>query len=85
MNWEKIKLDRYEKEIEDNIERAQRVENFENWKELVEESAKGTLQNLEAKKKFRVTVEFSSTEMKEEAIKLLKEHFGEQFKVVREI
>ncbi len=83
MSWEKIKLDRYEKEIEDNIERAQRVENFEDWKELVEESAKRTLQNLEIKKGFRVTVEFSSTEIKEKAIKLLKEHFGEQFKVVK--
>ena len=36
MDWDKIKLDPYEQEIEDNIERAKRVENFEEWKAFVE-------------------------------------------------
>ncbi len=83
MGWEKIRLDQYEKEIEDNIENAKRVEDFNKWKILVEETAKNSIKKLGTERRFQITVEFTSPELKEEAIKLLKKHFGEQFKVVK--
>ena len=61
MDWEKMKLDPYEQEIEDNLEKAERVENFEEWKSLVEKAAEETVEFLE-KKKARITLEFSSPE-----------------------
>ena len=81
MNFENIKLDPYEQEIEDNLEKAKRVGNFEEWKEFVEKAAAETIRKL-GKKKIRFTLEVSSPELKEEAIKLLKEHFGEKLKIV---
>jgi len=81
MDWEKITLDAYEQEIEDNIEKAQRVENFPEWKILVEKAAGETVRALE-KKKLRVTLEFTSAEQKEKAIQLLKSRFGEELKIV---
>jgi predicted DNA binding CopG/RHH family protein len=81
MNLENIKLDPYEQEIEDNLEKAKRVENFNEWKELVERAAAETVKKLE-KRKVRFTLEVSSPELKEEAIKVLKERFGEKLKVV---
>ncbi|WP_163329439.1 hypothetical protein GFV12_08495 (plasmid) [Desulfurobacterium thermolithotrophum] len=78
---ENIKLDPYEQEIEDNLEKAKRVENFEEWKEFVERAAAETIKKLE-KRKIRFTLEVSSPELKEEAIRLLKERFGEKLKVV---
>jgi len=81
MDWEKITLDAYEQEIEDNIEKTQRVENFPEWKTLVEKAAGETVRALE-KKKLRVTLEFTSAEQKEKAIQLLKSRFGEELKIV---
>jgi len=81
MNLENIKLDPYEQEIEDNLEKAKRVENFKEWKEFVETAAAETVKKLE-NRKIRFTLEVSSPELKEEALKLLKEHFGEKLKVV---
>ncbi len=81
MNFENIKLDPYEQEIEDNLEKVERVENFEEWKKFVERAAAETVKKLE-KRKIRFTLEVSSPELKEEAIRLLKERFGESLKVV---
>ena len=76
-----MKLDPYEQEIEDNLEKAQRVENFEEWKKFVEKAAAETLRELE-KKKVSFTVEFPSQEMKEKALELLRKHFGNELKIV---
>ena len=57
------------------------MENFEEWKKFVEKAAEETLRKLEGKK-FRFTVEFSSQEVKEEALKLLRERFGNDLRVV---
>jgi len=81
MDWEKITLDAYEQEIEDNIEKAQRVENFSEWKTFVEKAAGETIRALE-KKNLRVTLEFASIEQKEQAIRLLKNHFGGKLRIV---
>ena len=81
MDWEKITLDAYEQEIEDNIEKAQRVENFPEWKALVEKAAGETIRALE-KKNLRITLEFASVEQKEQAIRLLKNHFGGELRIV---
>jgi len=78
---EKVKLDPYEQEIEDNLEKAKRVKNFDEWKALVERAAEETVKVLE-KKKVRITLEFSSPEQAKKAVELLKEHFGEELKVV---
>jgi len=80
IDWDKIKLDPYEQEIEDNIEKAKRVENFEEWKAFVERAATETVKWLESRK-VRFIVEAPSPEVKEEVIKLLKERFGETLKV----
>ena len=80
IDWDKIKLDPYEQEIEDNIEKAKRVENFEEWKAFVERAAAETVKWLESRK-VRFVVEAPSPEVKEEVIKLLKERFGEALKV----
>ncbi len=58
MDWEKITLDAYEQEIEDNIEKTQRVENFSEWKTLVEKAAGETVSALE-KKNLHVTQELT--------------------------
>jgi len=81
MDWDKITLDAYEQEIEDNIEKAQRVENFFEWKTLVEKAAGETIRALE-KKNLRITLEFASIEQKEQAIRLLKNHFGGELRIV---
>jgi hypothetical protein len=47
MDWEKIKLDPYEQEIESNIEKAKRVKNFDEWKELLGKAAEETVKALE--------------------------------------
>jgi len=54
MDWEKVTLDAYEQEIEDNIEKAQRVEKFPKWKTLVEKAVEETIRALE-KKSLRIT------------------------------
>ncbi len=77
---EDIKLDPYEQEIEDHLEKARRVENFEEWKNLVEKAAE-TVKELE-RKRVRFTLEVSSPELKEEVIKFLKERFGKSLKVI---
>ena len=79
---ENIKLDPYEQEIEDNLEKAKRVENFEEWKKLVKRAATDTVNELE-KKKIRLTLEVSSPALKEEVIRFLKERFGKNLKVVK--
>ena len=50
---ENIKLDPYEQEIEDNLEKAKRVENFEEWKKSLEKSTCRTLKELDRKKRIR--------------------------------
>jgi len=53
MDQEKLTLDAYEQEIEDNIEKARRVENFPEWKSLVEKAAEETvLSSCEMRKLF---------------------------------
>jgi len=66
---------------EDNLEKAERVENFEECKSLVEKAAEETVEFLE-RKKARITLEFSSPEQAKKAVELLKEHFGEELRVV---
>jgi single-stranded DNA-specific DHH superfamily exonuclease len=81
---EEFELDEYERWIESEIEKGNfvPVENFEEWKRALEEAARRTLERLDRKKKrLRFTVEAPSPEVKEEAIKLLKERFGEAVKV----
>ena len=51
MKWEKVKLDSCEQEIENSLEKAERVENFEEWKALVERAAEETVKLLEKKGK----------------------------------
>lgn len=66
VNWENIKLDPYEQEIEDNIENTKPVEPVENenyWKELIVQAAKNTVQEKE-----RLVLEFQSKEAKEKAV-----------------
>jgi len=78
-DMEKVKLDPYEQEIEDNLEKAQPVENLEEWKRILKQAAENTLRRLEEE---RVTLKFSSPELKEKALQLLEEHFGKNFEVV---
>ncbi len=80
INWDKLKLDSYEQEIENNIEKAKRVENFEGWEAFVEKAAAETVKWLESKK-VRIVVEAQSPEVKEKAVRLLKEQFGDAVKV----
>ncbi len=75
IDWTKLKLDPYEREIEDNIEKASPVEDEAYWKRLITEAAKNTL------KKSKVTIEFSSESVKEKAIRILERELGrESFK-----
>jgi len=67
-----IRLTPYEEEIEKNLEKARRVENFEAWKETLKETARRTL----AERKKVVILKFSSEKDKEEALRMLKERFG---------
>jgi RNase P/RNase MRP subunit p30 len=78
-----VELDDYERWIESKIEKGNfvPVENFEEWKKALEESAHRTLEKL-GRKRVRFTLEVQSSELKEEAIRLLKERFGEKLKVV---
>ena len=78
VNWEKLELDPYEQEIEDNIEKAKPVEDEAYWKELIVRAAENTV-----RKRKRLTLEFKSEEAREKAIKLLKEKLGEEFRVVQ--
>ncbi|WP_456342184.1 hypothetical protein [Thermovibrio sp.] len=81
---EKFELDEYERWIESEIEKGNfvPVENFEEWKKALKEAARRSLKRLEGeRKRFRFTVEAPSPEVKEEAVKLLKERFGEAVKV----
>jgi len=77
VNWENIKLDPYEQEIEDNIENAKPVENENYWKELIVQAAKNTVQEKE-----RLVLEFQSKEAKEKAVQLLKKEFGTEIHVI---
>ncbi|SMO57735.1 hypothetical protein SAMN06269117_11222 [Balnearium lithotrophicum] len=81
---ERYELDNYEKWIEDEIEKGNFVpiENFDEVKRALERAAKKKLKELEEKKLSTVTIEFSSPELKEKAIQLLKEHFGKNLKVM---
>ena len=83
INRDQVELDEYEKWVENELERGNfvPVENFEEWKALVEKAAEETLKEIE-KKKSRITIEFSSPDLKEKAIELLREHFGEKLKIV---
>ena len=77
------KLDEYEKWVESELEKGNfvSVKDFKEWKKTLEEAAFRTLRNLE-RTRFRFTVEAPSPELREEAIKLLKAHFGKDLKVV---
>jgi single-stranded DNA-specific DHH superfamily exonuclease len=79
----RIKLDEYEKWIEDEIEKGHfvPVKNFDEWKKALEEAARRTLEKLE-KQKVRITIELEKPEEKDRLLKLLKEQFGEGLKVV---
>ena len=81
-----IELDEYEKWVESELEKGNfvPVDNFDEWKALIERTAEKKLKELE-KEKTRVMLEFSSPDLKEKAIKLLKEQFGEGLKVVHDI
>ncbi len=81
-----IELDEYEKWVESELEKGNfvPVDNFDEWKTLLERAAEEKLKELE-KEKTRVMLEFSSPDLKEKAIKLLKEQFGEGLKVVHDI
>ena len=76
-----VNLDEYEKWVEKELEKGNfvPVENFEEWKTALEEAARRTLEKSE---KARITLEFSSPEQAEKAVELLKEHFGEELRVV---
>ncbi len=82
-----IELDEYERWVESELEKGNfvPVENFEEWKALIERAAEEKLKELKGMKKNRVMLEFSSPDLKEKAIKLLKEQFGEGLKVVHDI
>ncbi len=81
-----IELDKYEKWVESELEKGNfvPVDNFDEWKALIERAAEEKFKELE-KEKTRVMLEFSSPDLKEKAIKLLKEQFGEGLKVVHDI
>ena len=72
MNKEKIKLDKYE-ELHPRgkpwgVEKA------------LEEAAERT---FEKRKRIRLTVELPSPELRDEAIRVLKDRFGEKLKIVK--
>lgn len=77
-DWEKVKLDSYEQEIEANIEKAQPVGDEAYWKELLIQTARNTLKDR------RLVLEFHSRELKEKALRILKENLGEEFQVISE-
>ncbi len=70
-------LDEYERKIEENAKKFERVENVEYWKKVVERAAENTL-----RKKKTLVLEFENQEDKEKAINILKENFGKGFEVV---
>ena len=72
------KLTPYEEEIERELEKARPVEDLEAWKEALKEAASRTL----AEREKAVTLKFPSREAKEEALRILKERFGEDLKIL---
>ena len=78
IDWDELELDPYEREIEANLEKAKPVEDETYWKELIVRAAENTV-----KKRKRLTLEFKDEKAKEEAIRLLKEKLGEEFRVVQ--
>jgi len=77
IDWEDVKLDSYEREIEDNLENAKPVEDEEYWKELIVQAAQNTVS-----KGRRLILEFQSEDAKEKAVQLLKEMLKGEFRVV---
>jgi len=78
---EDISLTPFEAEIERRLEAGEfkTVENFEEWKKRLIEMAKETKRALNERK---LVLEFESLQEKERALKVLREHFGNSFKVV---
>ena len=81
VNPEEVKLTPYEEEIERKIEAGdfELVENFEEWKEKLQEMARETKRAL---RKRELILEFESPETKEKALEILKKHLKGNFKVV---
>ena len=73
-------LDEYERKIEENAEKFERVGNVEHWKKVIERAAENTL-----RKKKTLVLEFENQEDKEKAINILKENFGKGFEVVESV
>ena len=82
MNEEKPALDEYEEWIESELEKGNfvPVENLEKWKEVLKEAAART---LEKKKRIRLTVELPSPELRDEVIRVLRNRFGKDLKIVK--
>ena len=80
----RIKLDEYEMWIESEIENGNfvPVDNFDKWKEALQKAACRTVDKLRREKRIRLTIEISSPETKDEVIKLLKDRFGKEVKVL---
>jgi len=73
-----VKLTPFEEEIERDLEKAKPVENLEAWKEALKEAASHTLKEMER----AVTLKFPSREAKEEALRILRERFGEDLEIL---
>ena len=80
----RIKLDEYEMWIESEIENGNfvPVDNFDKWKEALQKAACRTVDKLRREKRIRLTIGMASPETKEEVIKLLRNRFGEEVKVL---
>ena len=85
MSDERLELDEYERWIESEIGEGNFVvlENLEKWKKSLKEAAHRSLGETK-KQKLRLTVEMSSSDLRDEVIKLLKDKFGGRLKVTVE-
>lgn len=79
----KIELDEYEKWVEEELEKGHfaPVKNFGEWKKALEEAAHKTLEKGK-KKKIRIVIELEKPEEKDRLLKVLKEQFEEDLRVV---
>lgn len=73
-----VKLTPYEEEIEKELEKGQPIEDLEAWKDALKEAASRTLTEREK----AVTLKFPSKEAKEEALRMLRERFGEDLEIL---